>query len=340
MPWWIWASTFAGIAVLLAADTLYARRPHKVEIKEAVAWSAIYLGIAVAFGVCLYLLAPGDAGSTFFAGYLIERILSIDNLFVFAVVLNQFAVPEPYRQRALLIGVAAALALRAGFIAAGSAMVQRFTVSFVAFGVLLICSAVHLVRSHDKIPELSETRIIRVLRRVIPVTTDYRSHRLLTSAEGRISATPMFLVAATILTVDLVFAMDSIPAIFGITQNTYVVFTANAIALLGLRPLYFLIAGLLDRVAHLHYGLAVILGFIGVKLVLHFAHTIEAAVPEISTGISLVVILAVLGVTGVSSAFARKHTSKRDAARQHETNRQDPHGRHAPGTHRIPAPVP
>lgn len=310
MPWWVWAVTLAGIAVLLAADTVSARRPHKVEVAEAVVWSGIYLGIAAVFGACLYLFAPGDAGSTFFAGYLIERILSVDNLFVFAVVLNQFAVPERYRQRALLIGVAGALVLRAAFIAAGSAMVQRFAVSFVAFGALLIYSAVHLLRSNDKTSDLTDARAVRLLRRVVPVTTGYRSQRLLTRVDGRLAATPMLLVVATILTVDLVFAMDSIPAIFGITQNAYVVFSANAFALLGLRPLYFLIAGLLDRAAHLHYGLAAILGFIGVKLVLHFVHTVEASVPEISTGVSLVVIVAVLGVTGVSSLFANRAMSR------------------------------
>lgn len=301
VPWWGWLATLGAIGLLLAADTWHARRPHEVGFGEALTWSLVYIGTAVGFGAGLYAFGPEDAGTSFFAGYLVEKSLSVDNLFVFAVIMNQFSVPARHRQRALLIGVQGALVMRAAFIAAGAVVIERFTVVFVIFGAFLLYSAVRLVQSHGDAPDVGDNRAVRLLRRVMPVTAGYEQEGLVVRAEGRRAATPLLVVVVAILSVDVLFAMDSIPAIFGITRSAYLVFAANAFALLGLRALYFLIVGLLDRLVHLHYGLAAVLAFIGVKLVLHYAHSLNQSVPEISTGVSLVVVAGALALTTVTS---------------------------------------
>lgn len=304
VPLWGWLASLAGIGALVAVDVWQARRPHEVSFREALTWSLVYIGAAVAFGAALAVFADGGAATAFFAGYLVEKSLSVDNLFVFAVILAQFQVPPRHQQRVLLIGVLGALVLRAVFIGAGAAAIQRFTVTFVVFGAFLLYTAVQLVRSHGTTTDVANTFAIRALRKVMPVTTDYDSDGLLTHVGGRRAATPLLVVVVAILSVDILFALDSIPAIFGITDSAYLVFTANAFALLGLRALYFLLVGLLDRLVHLHYGLAIVLGFIGVKLVLHYAHSVSDAVPEISTIVSLLVVLVVLAVTTVTSMRA------------------------------------
>jgi tellurite resistance protein TerC len=221
-------------------------------------------------------------------------------------VLTRFAVPARHQQRVLLIGVTGALVLRAGFIAVGAAMIERFTFTFVLFGGFLLWTAVHLIRAHGQQPDVVNSRGVRLLRRVMPVTDDYRHDTLFVRVRGRRTATPLLVVVVAILSVDIVFALDSIPAIFGITDSAYLVFTANAFALLGLRALYFLLVALLDRLVHLHYGLAVILGFIGVKLVLHYAHTVRPSVPEVPTPLALLTVLGVLAVTTVTSLRATR----------------------------------
>ena len=266
VPLWGWLATLAGVGMLVAVDIRQARRPHEVAFREASTWSLIYVGAAVLFGAALAVFAGGQLATAYFAGYPVEKSLSVDNLFVFAVILTQFAVPARHQQRVLLLGVLGALVLRAAFIAAGAAVVQRFT-----------------------------------------VTTDYRHGKLLTRVDGRRAATPLLVVVVAILSVDILFALDSIPAIFGIIDSAYLVFTANAFALLRLRALYFLLVGLLDRLVHLHYGLAVVLGFIGVKLVLHYAHSLNAAVPEISTVVSLLVVIGVLAAATVTSVRASRN---------------------------------
>ena len=304
VPLWGWLASLTGIGALVAVDVWQARRPHEVSFRNALEWSLVYIGAAVVFGVMLAVFAGGGAATSFFTGYLVEKSLSVDNLFVFAVILAQFAVPARHQQRVLLIGVLGALMLRAVFIAAGAAAVQRFSVTFVVFGAFLLYTAVHLVRAHGATPDVANTLPVRALRTVMPVTTDYSSGRFLTVVGGRRAATPLLVVVVTILSVDILFALDSIPAIFGITDSAYLVFSANAFALLGLRALYFLLVGLLDRLVHLHYGLAIVLAFIGVKLVLHYAHTVSSVVPEIPTVVSLLVVLAVLAVTTITSLRA------------------------------------
>jgi tellurite resistance protein TerC len=310
-PLWAWFVTIAAIAALVAIDIRHARSPHEVHFREALTWSAIYVAAAVTFGVVLAAAAGTQPALAYFAGYLVEKSLSVDNLFVFAVILARFAVPPRHQQRVLLIGVVGALVLRAAFIAAGAAVVHRFTVTFVVFGAFLLYTAVHLLRSHGQEPDVGDNRAVRLLRKVMPVTSGYEQDTLLTRVDGRRAATPLLVVAVAILSVDIVFALDSIPAIFGITDSAYLVFAANAFALLGLRALYFLLVGLLDRLVHLHYGLAAILAFIGVKLVLHYAHSVNKSVPEISTGPSLAVVAVVLAITTTTSLRATRSSRGR-----------------------------
>jgi tellurite resistance protein TerC len=318
VPLWGWLATLIGIGALVTVDVWQARRPHEVHLREALTWSLVYVGAAVLFGAGLAVFAGSQPATSYFAGYLVEKSLSVDNLFVFAVILAQFAVPARHQQRVLLIGVIGALVLRAAFIAAGAAVVQRFAVTFVVFGAFLLYTAVHLVRSHGQTPDVANNRAVRALRKVMPVTTGYDVDGLFTRVKGRRAATPLLVVVVAILSVDILFALDSIPAIFGITDSAYLVFTANAFALLGLRALYFLLVGLLDRLVHLHYGLAVVLGFIGVKLVLHYAHTVNSSVPEISTGLSLIVVLAVLALTTATSLRSSKRAGDRTRATDDE----------------------
>jgi tellurite resistance protein TerC len=311
-PLWAWFATIAAIAALVAVDIRHARSPHEVHFREALTWSAIYVAAAVTFGVVLAGAAGTEPAVAYFAGYLVEKSLSVDNLFVFAVILARFAVPPRHQQRVLLIGVVGALALRAVFIAAGAAVVHRFTVTFVVFGAFLFYTAVHLLKTHGQEPNIGDNRAVRLLRKLMPVTSGYQQDTLLTRIEGRRAATPLLVVVVAILSVDIVFALDSIPAIFGITDSAYLVFAANAFALLGLRALYFLLVGLLDRLVHLHYGLAAILGFIGVKLVLHYAHSVNTSVPEISTGLSLAVVAVVLAITTMTSLRATRSIRDRE----------------------------
>jgi tellurite resistance protein TerC len=310
-----WVATIAVIIVLLGVDlAVGALRPHAVGFAEATAWSVFYIAVALAFGVVLGLVAGWDIGGQYFAGYLVEKSLSVDNLFVFVVIMSTFAVPAEYQQKALTFGIVMALVMRAIFIAVGAALLQLFSFMFLVFGLLLIWTAVQLYRHRDEDPEVEDNALVRITRRVLPTTTEYQQGRLVARAGGRRAVTPLFIVLVAIGSTDLLFALDSIPAVFGVTDEPYLVFTANAFALLGLRALFFLVQGLLDRLVYLSTGLAVVLGFIGVKLILHWGHTLSDAVPEIPTLTSLVVIVAILAVTTVAS-LAR---SRRDpAARAH-----------------------
>lgn len=305
VPLWAWLATIGGLGVLVAVDIWHARSPHAVTFREAVGWSLAYVVAAAVFGGVLAVTSGATPATEFFSGYLVEKSLSVDNLFVFAIILSRFAVPARHQQRVLLIGVLGALALRAVFIAVGAAAIERLTFTFVVFGVFLVYTAVRLVTHHGRPPaDVSEGRALRLLRKVIPVAESKQDGALLTRSDGRRAVTPLFVVVVAILSVDIMFALDSIPAIFGITSSPYLVFTANAFALLGLRALYFLVVGLLDRLVYLDYGLAVILSFIGVKLVLHYAHSVSDGVPEISTVASLVFVVGVLALTTVLSLRA------------------------------------
>ncbi len=297
-----WALTIGVIVGLLALDLGMAlARPHVVKFREAALSSVFFIAVAVAFGAVFTAQAGSDFGTQYFAGYLVEKSLSIDNLFVFVIIMTTFAVPEIYQQKVLIFGIAMALVMRAIFIALGAALLELFSFMFLIFGLVLILTAVQLYRHRDVDPDVKDNGLVRLARRALTVTDAYDAGRLFTKQAGRRAVTPLFIVLIAIGSSDLLFALDSIPAIFGVTDEAYIVITANAFALLGLRPLFFLVKGLLDRLVYLSTGLALILGFIGVKLVLHFGHGINASVPEISTNLSLLVIVVVLTVTTVAS---------------------------------------
>jgi tellurite resistance protein TerC len=309
-----WGLTIGLIVALLALDlVLGAVRPHRIGFGEAARWSAFYIAVALAFGAALAWWAGPGWSAQYFAGYLVEKSLSVDNLFVFLIIMTTFAVPARYQQKALSLGIVLALALRAVFIAAGAALLDAFSFMFLVFGLFLVWTAVQLYRNRGAEPDVSGNLLVRLTRRVLPVTEDYQDGRLLTRVDGpgsgrRRAVTPLFVVLVAIGGSDLLFAFDSIPAVFGVTAEPYLVFTANAFALLGLRALFFLVAGLLDRLVHLSTGLALILAFIGVKLALHWGHTVSPAVPQVPTWLSLVVIVVVLAVTTVTSLrHSRRH---------------------------------
>ncbi len=310
-----WAVTIGVIAVLLAFDLLLATlRPHAVGYREAAAWSALYIAAAVVFGVVFASVVGWGYGAEYFAGYLVEKSLSVDNLFVFVIIMSTFAVPREHQQRVLTFGIIAAVALRAVFIVLGAALLSLLSFMFVIFGLLLVWTAVRLFRHRDRDPEIRDNPLVRVSRRVLPFTDTYAGGRLIARVSGRWVVTPLFTVFIAIGGTDILFALDSIPAVFGVTNQAYIVFVANAFALLGLRALYFLVTGLLDRLVYLSTGLALILAFIGVKLILHWGHGLDPRVPEISTAVSLGVIAVVLAVTTVASLIK----SRRDpTARAH-----------------------
>jgi tellurite resistance protein TerC len=274
------------IGALVAFDLWHSRRAaHVIGVREAVGWSTFYITIAGLFGLALGILGGWDLGAQYFAGYVVEKSLSVDNLFVFVIIMSAFAVPAEQQPRLLMIGIVGALVLRTILIALGAAMLDAFSATYVLFGLALIAAAVQLFRHRGREPSVERNVIVRAARR------------------RGMPATLLALVA--IGTTDVIFALDSIPAVFGVTQHAYIVFAANAFALLGLRALFFLVAGLLDRLVYLSLGLVAILAFIGVKLILHFVHLHDGAVPEISTEASLAVIAAVLAATVVASAGRR-----------------------------------
>jgi tellurite resistance protein TerC len=249
----------------------------------------------------------GDFGTQYFAGYIVEKSLSVDNLFVFVIIMSTFAVPEEHQHKVLTFGIILALIMRVIFIALGAALLSLFSFMFLLFGLLLIYTAVQLFRHRDEDPDVEDNAVVRTARRVLPITDDYVGGKLATRVDGRRMVTPLLLVLLAIGSIDLLFALDSIPAVFGVTAEPYIVFVANAFALLGLRALYFLVKGLLDRLVYLSTGLAIILGFIGIKLILHWAHVdISASVPEIPTPLSLGVIIGVLVIVTVASLVKTK----------------------------------
>jgi tellurite resistance protein TerC len=317
-----WAATIALIMVLFALD-LFVSRPghaHTVGFREAAIASVFYVSVAIAFGVAFGLIAGWDFGAEYFAGYIVEKSLSVDNLFVFVVIMSTFAVPAEHQQRVLTFGILAALVLRAIFIALGAALISTFSFMFVIFGLLLVGTAIQLFRHRDQDPDVQDNVIVRLTRRVIPVTDTYHGGRMLTRVDGRRVATPLFVVLVAIGSSDLLFALDSIPAVFGVTEEPFIVFTANAFALLGLRALYFLVTGLLDRLVYLSTGLSLILAFIGVKLLLHYGHLQDDSIPEVQTSTSLLVIVLVLVITVLASLLK----SRRDPeARAHAGSLRD-----------------
>jgi len=317
----VWIITVVALAVVLFVDiAVIGRRPHEPSLRECAVAIAVYVGLAVAFGVGVGFISGGRYAGEFFAGWITEYSLSIDNLFVFIIIMGALKVPRIYQQTALLIGIVLALVFRGVFIAIGAAVINQFAWVFYLFGAFLVYTAIDLARHRSmEDEEYQENRLIRFARTRLPFTSDYHGTALLTRVAGRRLATPMLLVVVALGTTDLLFALDSIPAIFGLTREPFLVFTANVFALMGLRQLYFLIGGLLSRLVYLKIGLAVVLGFIGVKLVLHALH--ENNLPFVNGGegigwapdLGIAVSLGFIGATLVVTVVASLLRSRRDA---------------------------
>ncbi|HEX8304325.1 MAG TPA: TerC family protein [Jatrophihabitans sp.] len=331
----VWVLTIAAIAGLLAFDFVFhVRKAHVPSLREAAMWSGLYVGLALLFGVGVLVFGGVQAGSEYFAGYVTEKALSVDNLFVFLIIMTSFRVPREDQQKVLLFGIVFSLIARTGFIFVGAALINSFAWVFYLFGLILLLTAGNLLKSEGEDSHSADNLIIRLARKMFHTTDYYDGDKLFTVHQGKRAMTPMLLVMVAIGGTDILFALDSIPAIFGLTQNTFIVFTATAFSLLGLRQLFFLIDGLLDRLIYLSYGLAAILGFIGVKLILHALH--ENNVPfindgehvkvvEISTGLSLSVIIGVLLVTVLASVLspAGKAQNAISNARRHASSYLD-----------------
>ncbi len=310
----IWGLTIVLILGLLAFDYFFhIRKAHVPQLKEAAVWSGIYVGLALVFGVVLWIFGGTQMGTEYFAGYVTEKALSVDNLFVFLILIASFRVPREDQQKVLLFGIVFSLLARTGFIFLGAALINSFAWVFYIFGLILLITAGNLLKPEEENEDTADNFIIRLARKFFHTSEHYDGDKLFTQENGKRVLTPMLLVMVAIGGTDLLFALDSIPAIFGLTQNVYIVFTATAFSLMGLRQLYFLIDGLLDRLIYLSYGLAAILAFIGVKLVLHALHENNLpfvnggdSVPvlEISTGLSLSVIIGVLAVTVLASLLS------------------------------------
>ena len=319
----IWIITIAiTIGFFVFEFFAHVRTPHTPSIGESARWSGFYIGLALLFGVGIGLVSGWGYGGEYFAGYLTEKALSIDNLFVFLIVMTGFAVPKQYQQKVLMIGIVIALIMRGAFIAVGAALIENYSWIFYIFGALLLVLAYRQAfSSHESDP--ANGRVVKFARRILPITDEYHGDRITVKLDGKRFFTPMLLTIVAIGFIDLVFAVDSIPAIYGLTNEAYIVFTANAFALMGLRQLYFLIGGLLERLVYLAQGLAVILGFIGVKLVLHALHVNELPfinggqsvqwAPEIPIWFSLVFIGITIAVATVLS-LRKTRSSARSAA--------------------------
>lgn len=326
IPLSVWALTLAVIVALFVLDLVAgARNPHVIGFREAAGWSVFYIGVAIAFGLVFGRWAGSPYGAEYFTGYIVEKTLSIDNLFVFVIIMGSFAVPQEHRRKLLTLGIALALVLRAIFIAIGATLLTYFSVMFLIFGAVLIWSGIKLYQHRDQDPDIEDNALVRATKRRVPVTDDYRGGRFFVRDEGVRKATPLFLAFVAIASTDILFALDSIPAVYGVTDEAFIVFCANAFALLGLRALFFLVDGLLDRLIYLSAGLALILVFIGAKLVLHWAHGIWPSVPEISIAMSLGFIAVVLTVTTIASlAAVRRNPELRAHAGSFTDNVEEP----------------
>jgi tellurite resistance protein TerC len=314
--------------VLLAVDFAVGRKPHEVSLREAALWSVFYVGVAIAFGAVIWWSAGSDLGTQYYGAWLVEKSLSVDNLFIFVIIFAKFAVPSELQQRALVIGVALALLLRACFIAVGAAALELFAFTFVIFGVFLIWTAVQLFRHRNEDADLEDNAVLRAVRSKLRVTDDYHANRLRVRVDGVKAWTPMALVLVAIGSTDLLFALDSIPATFGVTEVPFLVFAANAFALLGLRALFFIIGNLLGKLVYLAAGLSIILGFIGIKLIVTFAHEVTPEIPKVSTTLSLGFIVVTLTVTTVASLLR----ARRDpTAKAHSGSLRGRHGDHEDG---------
>jgi tellurite resistance protein TerC len=317
LPLWFEIGSLVVLSLILLADLLLIlKRPHIPSTRESTLWVVFYVTLALIFAGLMWIFAGGEYAGQFIAGWLTEYSLSIDNLFVFVLIMSQFSVPRRYQQEVLMVGIIIALVLRGAFILVGAAVIENFSPIFYIFGAFLVYTAIRQAFPGGEHEDEAkrENFIVRMLRRTIDISDEYDGAKIRTVVGGKKMWTPMVIVFAAIGVTDLLFAIDSIPAIFGITQSAFIVFTANIFALMGLRQLYFLLGDLLDRLRYLHYGIAFILAFIGVKLVFHAMHVNELPfinggehiewAPEISTGVSLVVIVAAMAVATIASLAA------------------------------------
>ncbi|HET7561817.1 MAG TPA: TerC/Alx family metal homeostasis membrane protein [Rhodanobacteraceae bacterium] len=321
VPIWIWLATIAGVVALLALSYFtHIRKAHEPTTREAGAWTAFFVSLSILFGIGLTLIAGWDRGIEFFAGYITEYSLSIDNLFVFVIIMSSFAVPRAFQQKVLLIGIVVALVLRTIFILIGAAAIAHFSWVFYIFGLFLIATALKLAfEKHAKDETYKPNFMVRLVQKILPTTHEYDGANVTTLIDGKRHLTPMMMVMLAIGMTDLLFALDSIPAIYGLTDVPYIVFATNAFALLGLVELYFLIGGLLKKLVYLSLGLAVVLGFIGVKLIIEAMHGNHLSflnggqpihiIPAIPTWLSLVIIIAILAITTVASLVKNRSAS-------------------------------
>lgn len=320
-----WLVVIAAILVLIFLDLVtVSRKPHDVMFKEAAGWSIFYIALAIGFGIWAWQSAGSQFGTEYFAAYLVEKSLSVDNLFVFIIILTQFKVPSIYHQRVLMIGVLLALVLRAIFIAVGAAALAAFSFTFIIFGAILIWTGFGLFKHWDEDPTPEDNFMVKAISKRMTITDKFDGSKAFTKVNGKKVATPMFLVFIAIASTDLLFALDSIPATFGVTSEPFLVFAANAFALLGLRALYFLLKGLLDKLIYLSLGLSIILMFIGVKLIFTYLHETWSEVPKIPTLISLGVIGLILAVSTIASLIKSKKDPTAHAHAGRVTSPQKP----------------
>ncbi len=323
VPAWLWVVTVIGLTAIICFDFyLISRNPRNPSLKECTGWIGVYVALAVVFGIVIWATQGAEYGGEFFAGWITEYSLSVDNLFVFVIIMSSFAVPREYRQKVLSIGIVIALIMRGIFIMIGYEAITRFDWLFYVFGAFLVYTAWKLMAHKDEEEdEFKENAMLRFVKKFLPATDKYQGAKLTTRIDGRRMVTPMLIVMIAIGTTDLLFALDSIPAIFGLTQEPYLVFTANAFALMGLRQLFFLIGGLLDKLVYLSIGLSVVLGFIGLKLISEAAHHDGVSwAPEIPILVSLSVIVGTLAVTTVASLW--KVRRDRDKELEEETAKE------------------
>ncbi|MGX8904281.1 TerC family protein [Streptomyces netropsis] len=319
VPFWLWGAFAATVVVSLAVDLLAHRSAHVIGFKEAAAWSGLWVGLALIFGAVVFLVLGTTAGTEYTTAWLLEKSLSVDNLFVFAVIFAYFRVPRSYQHRVLFFGVMGALIFRGVFLALGVAVVSRFTAVLFVFAAILFYSTYKLLKDEEESFDPGKSLAVRLLRKIMPVSDEYAGMKFFVHEAGRRVATPLLAVVAAIEAADLIFAVDSVPAVLAVSDDAFIVYTSNAFAILGLRALYFMLAGLLDRFHYLSKGLAIILAFIGVKLILQASHkTISTSIPEIPSPISLAVIVIVLAAS-VLLSLRRPATPHPTAAPGEET---------------------
>ncbi len=305
LPLWIGFNVIVVGMLVLDLGVLH-RHAHKVSVKEAAIWSGVWIALSIAFGIVVYVLKGSEAGLQFFSGYLIEKALSVDNIFIFVMIFTYFQVPSRYQHRVLFWGILGALLMRGVMIFVGAALIERFQWIMYIFGVFLVFTGIRMATHSNEERDMANNTVVRLARRFLPVSDHFAGQAFLTRQAGRLVATPLLLVLLVVETTDLLFATDSIPAIFAITQDTFIVYTSNVFAILGLRALYFLVAGLVMRLRHLQYGLSAILVFVGIKMLI-------SDIVHVPTALSLAFIVCTLAVVVVTSLISERRSAAREA---------------------------